>query len=64
MITNSQRILEDNLEIKDVMRVQNAQFSTNLKEIHGHMLTELETVRHKVNDVDSYAESLKRIMGD
>ena len=50
--------------IKDTMREQNTQFSTNLKEIHGHMLTELETVRHKVNDVDSYAENLKLTMGD
>ena len=64
VINNSQSILQDNLMIKDTMREQNTQFSTNLKEIHGHMLQELETVRHKVNDVDSYAENLKLTMGD
>ena len=46
------------------MRDQNTQFSTNLKEIHGHMLKELETVRHKVNDVDTYTENLKLTMGN
>ena len=38
VINNSQSILQDNLMIKDTMREQNTQFSTNLKEIHGHML--------------------------